>query len=114
MQWQYRSLVESETLTAIGEMAAAVAHGLRNPLFSVRASAELSLEDDPPSVVRESLNDIIKEVDRVEMWTRNLLTYSRADYDMSERVQVNDVLSACINAFAERTEHTGVNVVQEL
>ncbi len=36
-------LVQSEKLASIGEMAAAVAHGLRNPLASLRASAQLVL-----------------------------------------------------------------------
>ena len=37
------ALVQSEKLASIGEMAAAVAHGLRNPLASLRASAQLAL-----------------------------------------------------------------------
>ena len=34
-------LVQSEKLASIGEMSAAVAHGLRNPLASLRAAAQL-------------------------------------------------------------------------
>ena len=33
--------MQSEKLASIGEMAAAVAHGLRNPLASLRAAAQL-------------------------------------------------------------------------
>ena len=36
-----RQLVQSEKLASIGEMSAAVAHGLRNPLASLRAAAQL-------------------------------------------------------------------------
>jgi hypothetical protein len=49
---QQERLVESETLGAIGEMASAVAHGIRNPLASIRSSAELSLELDDPDASR--------------------------------------------------------------
>ena len=35
---QQRQLVENETLAVIGEMSAAVAHGIRNPLASIRSS----------------------------------------------------------------------------
>src|SRR5262249_38735941 len=34
-------LVQAEKLASIGEMSAAVAHGLRNPLASLRAAAQL-------------------------------------------------------------------------
>lgn len=70
-------LVESETLVAVGEMASAIAHSIRNPLAAVRSSAELSAETSDDSVVRESANDIIVEVDRVVQWIRELLIYSR-------------------------------------
>ena len=46
-------LVQSEKLASIGEMAAAVAHGLRNPLASLRAAAQLvRRHPDSPVVAR--------------------------------------------------------------
>ena len=38
---QQRTIVANESLAAVGDMASAVAHGLRNPLGSIRSSAEL-------------------------------------------------------------------------
>jgi signal transduction histidine kinase len=38
---QQEQLVDNETMGALGEMASAVAHGVRNPLSSIRSSAEL-------------------------------------------------------------------------
>jgi two-component system sensor histidine kinase HydH len=49
---QQRRLVASETLAVAGEMASAVAHGLRNPLASIRSSAELGLEEQPSVALR--------------------------------------------------------------
>ena len=43
---QQRQLVDNETLAVIGEMSAAVAHGIRNPLASIRSSAELIQDGD--------------------------------------------------------------------
>ncbi len=62
---QQERLVESETMVAIGEMASAVAHGIRNPLTSIRSSAELALEEDLGDA-RESVSDIIDEADRLD------------------------------------------------
>ena len=49
-------LVQSEKLASIGEMSAAVAHGLRNPLASLRAAAQLvRRHPDAPSAASISL-----------------------------------------------------------
>ncbi len=39
---QHKQIIENETFVALGEMSAAVAHSLRNPLATIRTSAELA------------------------------------------------------------------------
>jgi signal transduction histidine kinase len=81
-------LVESEKLASVGEMAAAVAHGLRNPLASLRASAQLALRHPDAPAARESLHAIIEEVDRLDKRIAHLLTFSRPapTHQMHERI----------------------------
>ena len=70
-------LVQSEKLASIGEMAAAVAHGLRNPLASLRAAAQVvRRHPDSPSSV-EHLDAIVDEVDRLDRRITHLLSFSR-------------------------------------
>src|SRR5918995_3180886 len=70
-------LVQSEKLASIGEMAAAVAHGLRNPLASLRAAAQVvRRHPDSPSSA-EHLGAIIEEVDRLDRRISHLLSFSR-------------------------------------
>ena len=53
-------LVQSEKLASIGEMSAAVAHGLRNPLASLRASAQLVLRHPGSPAAGEQLQAILE------------------------------------------------------
>ena len=70
-------LVQSEKLASIGEMAAAVAHGLRNPLASLRAAAQVvRRHPDSPSSA-EHLDAIVDEVDRLDRRITHLLSFSR-------------------------------------
>jgi signal transduction histidine kinase len=96
IQIQQEKLIESETMAAIGEMASAVAHGIRNPLASIRSSAELTL-DAPNDEARESASDIIAESDRLDRWLRELLVYSRPTCapasPNSESANINEVVS---------------------
>ncbi len=105
-------LVQSEKLASIGEMAAAVAHGLRNPLASLRAAAQLvRRHPDSPSSA-EHLDAIVEEVDRLDRRISHLLSFSRpAPFrPMPERLDrlVEDLLPAFAEPLRERdVELTG-------
>ena len=70
-------LVQAEKLASIGEMSAAVAHGLRNPLASLRAAAQLVRRHPTSPGATEHLDAIIEEVDRLDRRISHLLSFSR-------------------------------------
>jgi signal transduction histidine kinase len=108
MRAQRERLVESEILAAVGEMSSAVAHGIRNPLAAIRSSAELAL-DAPPEEARESAQDIIAEADRLEVWIRNLLSYSRPLAGAHEAVALPALVDSNLDHFARDMEKRGIS-----
>lgn len=96
---QQRQLILAETMTAMGEMASAVAHSIRNALASIRSSAELALDDDPAGA-REAAADIIGETDRLDKWVRDLLAYARSDNSATEAVDLARVIRSNLQGFA--------------
>ena len=99
-------LVQSEKLASIGEMAAAVAHGLRNPLASLRAAAQLVRRHPGAPSAGEHLDAIVEEVDRLDRRISHLLSFSRpAPYHpLAERVErlVENLLPAVAEPMRER------------
>jgi signal transduction histidine kinase len=69
-------LVAAERLAAFGEVTAAVAHGLGNPLAAIRASAQVGLLD-AEGPVREQLLQIVTDTDRLRKRMRTLLDLGR-------------------------------------
>jgi len=94
-------LVQSEKLASIGEMAAAVAHGLRNPLASLRAAAQVVRHHPGSPSSAEHLDAIIAEVDRLDRRISHLLSFSRPApfHPMSESVP--RIVEGLLPAFSE-------------
>ena len=77
LQDTQEALVQAERLAAIGEVAGAVAHGLRNPLAGIRAAAQMAQEIDDPDDLDEALRDLIEGTDRLDARVRRLLDFAR-------------------------------------
>jgi len=88
-------------LASIGETAAAVAHGLRNPLASLRASAQLALRKPESPASREHLNAIIEQVDRLDRRIAHLLSFSRPAPFHPLRESVPQLVEGLLPAFTE-------------
>ncbi len=109
MTRQQRRMTEAEALAAIGAIASAVAHGIRNPLASIRSSAEFAMREDEAGT-RECLTDIQDEVDRLEGWVRDLLIQARGEAVEHTAVDVNLLLAASIRSFTATAERQQVRV----
>jgi two-component system NtrC family sensor kinase len=71
-------LVQSEKMSAIGQLIAGVAHDLNNPLASVVGFAEfLSERPDVPPALREPVTVIRDEAERASGIVKNLLSFAR-------------------------------------
>jgi signal transduction histidine kinase len=76
--WLVRRVEHKRRLEAIGEVAAGVAHELRNPLFGISSAAQLlrfRAREDP--MVEKNVGRILREVDRLNRMVSALLEYGR-------------------------------------
>src|SRR5438093_2190533 len=103
-------LVQSEKLASIGQMAAGVAHGLRNPLASLRAAAQLAQHRVEGPAAREPLNAIIEQVDRLDLRIAHLLTFSRPAPFRPLRESVRTLIDGALSGFAELLRQRRVEV----
>jgi signal transduction histidine kinase len=75
LQTSRDALVRSEKQAAMGLLVPMLAHNIRNPLASIRATAQIIEVKKNDKETRESLDGIINTVDRLERWTGALLAY---------------------------------------
>ena len=103
-------LVQSEKLASIGEMSAAVAHGLRNPLASLRAAAQMVRRHPESPSSAEYLDAILSEVDRLDRRISHLLSFSRPAPFHPLKESVPSLIEGLLPAFSELVRERGVKV----
>jgi signal transduction histidine kinase len=111
-------LVAAERMAAIGEVVTAVAHGIRNPLANIRASAHVALLDCPDGeasrLAAKSLNNIVAEVDRLAGRVKELLQFVRPAEPGSQALDLNTVLRGALQLMEGRTREARVRVEEHL
>ena len=104
-------LVQSGKLTAIGELAAGVAHELNQPLMVIRGQAQMLLQDqDADSEVFEDLSIIERNTKRVMRIIDHLRTFSRQSQSDFQPVDVNRMIEESFLLIEEQLRLSGIDV----
>ena len=95
-----RRLADRERLAALGQMAAAVAHEIKNPLSAIKSIAQVMREDETLSVdYARDLSLIVGETDRLNQSVTQLLSFARREAPIEPPLRVNELVRSAIDLF---------------
>jgi signal transduction histidine kinase len=104
--WLVQRVEQKRRLEAIGEVAAGVAHELRNPLFGISSAAQLlqfRAREDP--VVEKNVGRILREVERLNRMVTSLLEFGRPNAAHLRPVDPEQVWDDILDGERGRLEH---------
>ncbi len=114
IQRTQKSLIRSENLASVGQLAAGVAHEIGNPLAALSGYAEIMAEGGlDPEDHEHTLTRMQAQIDRIQKTIRTLLDYSRADDGESERTLISVVAAEAIKLAAVTARARGVEFSDE-
>jgi PAS domain S-box-containing protein len=106
-------LLEREKLASLGEMAAVVAHDIRNPLGGIKTAAQFlpSRSVDDSTVSRELTHSILAGVSQIESIVTDLLDYARGTTLDRREYRLGEVVGPAVEAYAEQAREHDVTLV---
>lgn len=104
-------LRRTERLSAVGEMAAVLAHEIRNPLGSIRGTAEILRDDYQPGDPKHEFITIqIKETERLNHVVEDFLRMARQQPLVLNDCSVVEELSTVVTLLARGAQERGVEL----
>jgi two-component system, NtrC family, sensor histidine kinase PilS len=110
---------QSEKMAAIGQLAAGIAHEIRNPLASISGSVQLLQSDRKNSPDETKLmNIVIREIDRLNKLISEFLDYARPQMPLDQTVSLSELLVELVETLKldqlSQDVHFDVNIMPNI
>ncbi|HKP13778.1 MAG TPA: ATP-binding protein [Blastocatellia bacterium] len=108
-----RELAARERLATLGQMAAQVAHEVKNPLSAIKSIAQVMREEEALKDYDRDLELIVSEIDRLNRTVSQLLAFSRPSRADQRPVPLAELLDSSVALITAEAKEQGVAIKTE-
>jgi signal transduction histidine kinase len=100
-RYHYEQMKRADRLASIGEMAAGIAHEIKNPLAGIAGVIQVLKKDMPlGDQKRAVLEEVLSQVERMDKAVRNLLSFARPPEPKMTLVDINELIGKLLDFLA--------------
>jgi signal transduction histidine kinase len=115
LQAQERNLLRAEQLAAVGQLAAGVAHEIRNPLTGVKLLLQAAAQPrNPTPLSPDRLHLLLQEIARIERTVQGLMDFARTPPPTLLPHDVRELVNAAVEIVRSRAETKPVQIQVQL
>lgn len=108
-----RKMMEVDKLTSLGLLSASMAHEVKNPLSSIKAIAQVLLEETPEKF-HEDLEVILSELERLARVVEELLHYSKPLHSNKGSYPLKKVIDSVLMVLTHEAQLKKINLQNEI
>lgn len=114
-RYHYEQMKRADRLASIGEMAAGIAHEIKNPLAGIAGVVQVLKKDIPPDDQKRAvLEEVLSQVERMDKAVRNLLSFARPREPRMTLVDVNDLIGKLLDFLAPQFAKCSIATTRKL
>jgi signal transduction histidine kinase len=111
IQRQQQEMLRAEQLSAVGQLAASVAHEVRNPLTSVKLLVEAAHRTrDRRPLTDEDLGVIYQEIERLEQTVQSFLDFARPLTLIRQVADLREVIGQAVELVRAKARQLGTTI----
>lgn len=92
-----KEMEQAEKMYVLGELAASIAHEIRNPMTVIRGFIQLLNNEDMEKKNQDYMKLVINELDRAESIIEDYLSYARPQIEKNEAIEIGELVKQVSN-----------------
>ncbi len=114
-RYHYEQMKRADRLASIGEMAAGIAHEIKNPLAGIAGVIQVLRKEQPiGDQKRAVLDEVLSQVERMDKAVRNLLSFARPPEPKMTLVDINELIGKLFDFFAPQFARNAIATERKL
>lgn len=110
LEQREREVLRGEQLAAVGQLAAGVAHELRNPLMAIKILVQSAADRGDGGLRGRDLNVVEEEIGRLESSIQALLDFARPPEPAKRVVDIRQLVGQTVDLVSARAEQQHVSL----
>jgi signal transduction histidine kinase len=111
----YEQMKKADRLATVGEMAAGIAHEIKNPLTGIAGVVQVLSNDFGPDDPRKSiLKEVLEQIERLDKAVKNLLSFARPPQPKLGDLNVNEIIDKIATFLMPQFSKNGVKLTVNL
>lgn len=114
-QFHYRQMERADRLASVGEMAAGIAHEIKNPLAGISGAISILAEDFPEDDQRKGIfEEVLEQIKRLDKTVNDLLYFGRPGKPEFAFSDINTLVKATLFFVSQHPEAKNIHRIKEL
>ena len=97
----------------MGELAASVAHEIKNPIAGIRNALEIIVEQYGRATEKPIIDEMFMQIDRVTNTIRDLLIFARPQEPKYSPIELQDVIDKAVSLHRNKMEKENIKLVED-